>query len=249
MLVARRARTRRRRSSSPAGRSRSTPDDALLAEIAEVRRVVELGRQARAGVGAQAAAAAARARRRGRAARGGLTRTRSRDELRVKEVAFGHVEAASSRQAEPARARAEARQGARRRARGAPGGRLRGARRRPLPRRRPRARARRGARRARRQGRLGGRRRRTASRSRSTRHSTTSSSARARVYELIHPVNALRKEAGLELTDRIGLTIPGGGRRSARARGLDQGRDARGRRSRRTAATTLASRRARARPV
>ena len=29
-----------------------------------------------------------------------------------------------------------------------------------------------------------------------------------RVYELIHTVNTMRKEAGLELTDRIRLTIP-----------------------------------------
>ena len=29
-----------------------------------------------------------------------------------------------------------------------------------------------------------------------------------RVYELIHAVNSLRKERGLELTDRIALTIP-----------------------------------------
>jgi isoleucyl-tRNA synthetase len=29
-----------------------------------------------------------------------------------------------------------------------------------------------------------------------------------RVYELIHPVNTLRKDAGLELTDRIQLTLP-----------------------------------------
>ena len=31
-----------------------------------------------------------------------------------------------------------------------------------------------------------------------------------RVYELIHRVNSMRKEAGLELTDRITLTIGGG---------------------------------------
>ena len=29
-----------------------------------------------------------------------------------------------------------------------------------------------------------------------------------RVYDLIHGVNSMRKEAGLELTDRIELTIP-----------------------------------------
>jgi len=32
---------------------------------------------------------------------------------------------------------------------------------------------------------------------------------RGRVYDLIHAVNTLRKESGLELTDRISLTIPG----------------------------------------
>jgi isoleucyl-tRNA synthetase len=31
---------------------------------------------------------------------------------------------------------------------------------------------------------------------------------RGRVHELIHRVNTMRKEAGLELTDRIALTIP-----------------------------------------
>ena len=29
-----------------------------------------------------------------------------------------------------------------------------------------------------------------------------------RVYELIHTVNSMRKDAGLELTDRIRLTLP-----------------------------------------
>jgi len=33
---------------------------------------------------------------------------------------------------------------------------------------------------------------------------------RGRVYELIHTVNTMRKDAGLELTDRIVLTLPGG---------------------------------------
>ena len=31
---------------------------------------------------------------------------------------------------------------------------------------------------------------------------------RGRVYELIHTVNTMRKDAGLELTDRIVLTLP-----------------------------------------
>jgi len=34
---------------------------------------------------------------------------------------------------------------------------------------------------------------------------------RGRVYELIHTVNTMRKDAGLELTDRIVLTLPDGG--------------------------------------
>jgi isoleucyl-tRNA synthetase len=33
---------------------------------------------------------------------------------------------------------------------------------------------------------------------------------RGRVYELIHTVNNMRKDAGLELTDRIVLTLPDG---------------------------------------
>jgi isoleucyl-tRNA synthetase len=33
---------------------------------------------------------------------------------------------------------------------------------------------------------------------------------RGRVYELIHTINTMRKEAGLELTDRIVLTLPDG---------------------------------------
>ena len=31
-----------------------------------------------------------------------------------------------------------------------------------------------------------------------------------RVYELIHRVNSMRKDAGLELTDRVTLTLPSG---------------------------------------
>jgi isoleucyl-tRNA synthetase len=34
--------------------------------------------------------------------------------------------------------------------------------------------------------------------------------AEGRVYDLIHRVNAMRKEQGLELTDRIVLTLPDG---------------------------------------
>ena len=47
---------------------------------------------------------------------------------------------------------------------------------------------------------------------------------RGRVYELIHTVNTMRKDAGLELTDRIVLDAPRR-RRPATPRGLDQGRD------------------------
>ena len=65
------------------------PDRALLDEIAEVRRVVELGRQARVDVRAEAAPAAAAARRRGRRRRAGAHADEIADELRVKEVEFG----------------------------------------------------------------------------------------------------------------------------------------------------------------
>ena len=128
-------------------------------------------------LGHEAAAAAPRARRRGRAARGeprrrgrgrapgarGLVRTRRGER--------------ASREAEPARARAEARQGARRRALCAAGRRLRGAPRRRRPRRRattsPATRSSSSAR-----GRTAGRSPPpTGSRSRSTSTSTTTSSA------------------------------------------------------------------------
>ncbi len=52
-------------------------DEQLLAEVAETRRVVDLGRQARATLAAASAPAAAPARRAGRGARRGSTRTRS----------------------------------------------------------------------------------------------------------------------------------------------------------------------------
>ena len=48
-----------------------------------------------------------------------------------------------------------------------------------------------------------------------------------RVYDLIHHVNSLRKEQGLALTDRIDLRLPAARRRPARARRLDRARDAR----------------------
>ena len=61
-----------------------------------MRRVVELGRQARVDLGAEAAPAAAPAGRRGRAARRAQA-DEIADELRVKEVEFGEVEASELR--------------------------------------------------------------------------------------------------------------------------------------------------------
>ena len=125
------------------------PTTTLLAEVAEVRRVVELGRQARASAGVRSSPAAAPPRRRGRAARGAATPTRSREELRVKEVEFGHVEATELRVKPnlPVLGPKLGKElGAVRAA--LAGGRVRAARRRRLPRRRPRARRGRGARRA-----------------------------------------------------------------------------------------------------
>ena len=60
------------------------------------------------------------------------------------------------------------------------------------------------------EGRLVGRRRRRRHGRASTPRSTRRSLLEGRVYELIHRVNSMRKEAGLELTDRIALTIGGG---------------------------------------
>ena len=67
-------------------------DEPLLAEIADLRRVVALGHQAFIAPAACACASRCAAHRRGRAARG-LARRRSAEELRVKELEFGHVEA------------------------------------------------------------------------------------------------------------------------------------------------------------
>ncbi len=89
-------------------------DDQLLAEVAETRRVVDLGRQARATLPAEAAPAAAPARRPGRGGRavtgGRDPRGAAREGGRVRR---GRGDRAA-RQAEPAAARPEARQGARR---------------------------------------------------------------------------------------------------------------------------------------
>ena len=56
--------------------------------------------------------------------------------------------------------------------------------------------------------RAGRSRARTASRSRSTRRSTTSCCSRRRLLDRVHEVNVLRKESGLEITDRIRLWLP-----------------------------------------
>ena len=160
-------------------------------------------------VAAEAAPAAAAARRRGRAARARRTPTRSREELRVKEVEFGHGRGdRAAREAEPAGARPEARQGARRRA-----GRARSA----ASSRSSRAAASASpatssaptrcssSAPARRAGRS---RRRRASRSRSTPTLDDELELEGRVYDLIHTLNSMRKEQGLELTDRITVTLP-----------------------------------------
>ena len=92
-----RAATGRRPCTSRGGPSRSSPDRALLDEIAEVRRVVELGRQARSSSRLKlrqplrrlVVAGASPARRR--------HADEIADELRVKEVEFGEVEASELR--------------------------------------------------------------------------------------------------------------------------------------------------------
>ena len=231
-------RARRPRSSSPAGPRRGRPTPALLAEVVELRSVVDarppgaVGRRAEAAPAA-APASSSKARRcaaghadeivGGAAGEGGRARARRRR---------------AARQAAPARARAEARQGARR-----------------------------GARRARRPAtfeELGGGRFRVppGTSSARTRCSSSGPARRAgrspaadgvtvaldtavddelalegRVYELIHRVNSMRKDAGLELTDRIKLDACRRRRRPPPARRLDREGDAcgrgRGRRRRR----------------
>ena len=63
-----------------------------------------------------------------------------------------------------------------------------------------------------------------------------------RVYELIRRVNALRKDSGLALSDRITLTIPAARRGPPRARASGSRRRRSRSRSRRTAATRPSSR-------
>ena len=154
------------------------PDRALLAEIAELRAVVELGRQARSSSGLKGRQPLRRMVVAGAPLAAAHT-DEIAEELNVKEVEFGEVEASELRVkpnlpklgpklgAEAARGQYRARRRAVHRAR-----------RRALPGERPHPRARRGARRADRPRRLGGRDRRRRSPSRSRRLSTTSSASR-----------------------------------------------------------------------
>ena len=184
------------------------PDRALLAEIAEVRRVVELGRQARSTSGLKLRQPLRRLVVAG-GPRAQAHADEIADELNVKEVEFGDVEASgAAREAEPAGARAQARRGAPRGARGARRGPLRGARRRPLPGRRPRARARGGARRARRPRGLGASRPRTAITVALDTTLDDELRLEGRLNDLIRDVQVLRKDSGLEIIDRIRLWIP-----------------------------------------
>ena len=182
-LVARRRRGRARLGLPRrlAGAGRRARRRAARREMREVRRVVALGHQARAARRLKLRQPLRPARRRGRAARRRRTPTSSRDELRVKEVEFGRVEA-TELHVKPHLpvARPQARQGARRPS--AP-------RSRPASSRSCRAAASasaghelapgRGARRALGHARAGRSRPTRASRSRSTRRSTRSSSSRA----------------------------------------------------------------------
>ena len=72
------------------------PDDALLAEVAEVRRVVELGRQARSSSGLKLRQPLRRLVVQGASAARGHA-AEIADELRVKQVEFGEVDAAELR--------------------------------------------------------------------------------------------------------------------------------------------------------
>ena len=149
------------------------------------------------------------------------------DELRVREVSFGQVEASELRVKPnlPA-ARAEARQGARCCARGAPVRRLRGAFRRRHPRRGSRAHARRGARRAGGQGRLGGC---SSGRGHCGARPAPRRRARPRRPRLRpHPRGELAAQGDRSRDHRSDpADDPRGGLRSPRARGVDRARDAR----------------------
>ena len=213
--------------SSPAGPAAAAPDAAALAAMADARRIVDLGRAARSTSGVKLRQPLARLVVEGAAPAGDARRDRARRAAREGRRARPR-RGRARREAEPAACsgRSSGQElGAVRAALAA--GEFEDLGGRPLPRGRARARARRGARRALRRGRAGRSPRPTASPSRSTRRVDEELAREARVYELIHRVNTMRKEAGLALTDRIALTIPASRRRPARARGLDQGRDAR----------------------
>ena len=204
------ARTHPIRCSSPAGRASAPPDEALLARGgARCGRVVALGHQARQSVALKVRQPLRAARRRGRAAGRRRTPDEIADELRVKAVEFGDVDATELRvKPNLPRARAEAREGARRGACGSRGRRVRGARM------------------------AGGFRvlghelgpddvivERTGKEGWAVASLDGVTVAldtaldeellrEGRVNELVHQVNTMRKDAGLELTDRIVLTIP-----------------------------------------
>ena len=181
-------------------------DEQLLAEVAATRGVVDLGRQARAASGLKLRQPLRRLVVEGAPLASGHV-DEIRDELRVKEVELGEVEATELRVKPnlPVLGPKLGKElGAVRSA--LPGWRVRGACRRRLPGGRPRALGGRGARRANREGGLG--RRGSRRGHRRARHGSTPSSLEGRVLDLIHELNSMRKEAGLELTDRIVVTLP-----------------------------------------
>ena len=84
-------------------------DETLLAEMAQARVVAELGRRARDASGLKLRQPVRRIVVEGASLPGELAAI-VRDELRVKELEFGRVEARATGEAEPAGARAEARE-------------------------------------------------------------------------------------------------------------------------------------------
>ena len=186
------------------GRARTA---ALLDEVAEVRTVVTLGRKARD---------EARLKHRQPLRRlvvAGAPRAKAHadeiaEELRVREVEFGEVEASELRVKPNLPVLGpEARRRAARGARAAAAGRVHGAGGRPVRGRRARARARGGARRARRPRGWS-----VVSESGVTVALDTALDddllLEGRLLDLIHTVNVLRKESGLDVTDRIRLVAP-----------------------------------------
>jgi isoleucyl-tRNA synthetase len=183
------------------------PDVELLAEVAEVRRVVELGRQARASTGLKLRQPLSRLLVEG-APRAASHADEIRDELRVKEVEFGRVEATELHVKPNLRVlgpKLGKELGAVRAALAAgkfeelDGGRFRVAGRELEPEEVL----------VERTGREGWA---VAAEDGVTvaldTHVDDALAREGRVYELIHRVNSMRKDAGLELTDRIRLQIP-----------------------------------------